>query len=405
MAGKKWTFLRRFKALNYWNKVSIALGVLGIPALILAIWGIWLVYNPPKIQLKESQKTEIENFGGNPSEIQRLMQDIQDERNKAINDLAQIEFIDVISNIYKTLDTSVVIKLNETTIDSLTGDKYRSDVIIEKELLGTKVKVLLRLNPYENPLGILEIESFHKHLLAIKASKGVIISKGKYSRSGFLKAKKLSIDLIEFISSKKADWSGRIEIPLVIRVLTPRIKTRFYLKRSDLVGGDNSKSTETFSKYMEKGYITKDFGKTKIHISELFIKKWERGEIPLTTLKGELRINNHDWSLLTKEALVPLGDIIFEYTIDEEYRYNYIKPIEYISLKNLRNNSTFYSAADFSNIFNDSTYMKIENWRLIDNKTRQTFNQSEIATISGLSIMGYKEWDPQSLREAKFEFK
>lgn len=170
MAGLKWSLWRRFRTLKLWTRI----GVVGSLASIFGL-GLYFIPSSKKVELTDEQLEIITESGAKSDEVKELLYSIQEERNEAINDSAQVEFIEVISNIYRTIDSTATIKLNEETIDK-TGEKYRSDLTIKQKLAGHDVKLLFRLNPYENPLGKSEILSFQNHIEAIGASKGIIIS-------------------------------------------------------------------------------------------------------------------------------------------------------------------------------------------------------------------------------------
>lgn len=378
MAGKKWTFLRRFKALNYWNKVSIALGLLGIPALILAIWGIWLVYNPPKIQLKESQKTEIENFGGNPSEIEKLMQNIQDERNEAINDSVQVEFIEVISKIYKTIDSTSSITINEIFVDSTSGQKYRNDLTIRKNILGTKVKFLYRLNPFNNTTGKSEILNFKKHVEASSASKGILITKGKFDKKAFSEAKKSHISLARFRESKSESWEAEKRIPVMVKQIIGITYVDF---RSDQIEDkSNYKNIE----------LSIDDGKSVFYLLDFIRSKWNRGDyykiykslvksINVEEPNMKLRFSEDaDWKALHKLRL--------RFEFEEIYWFKHIKPEDFIELKNEIENEVIYAEYAFS----PEQLIGFKEWEEVKSPTELSKRLPNIFTLEMMILLDNK---------------
>lgn len=354
MAGKKWPYIRRFNSLSFWNKVSIVLGLLGVPALILGVWSIYLAYYPPKVQLQEDQKAEIEKYGGNPLEIEELMQAIQDERNEAINDSVQIEFIQVISNIYKTIDSLTSITINETFFDSVSGQKYRNDITIRKNILGTNIKFLLRLNPYNNPTEELEIKNFQKHIEAFNASKGIFITKGKYRRNAIKLCEEWSIEHATFKSSKDSEWNKKITIPVLVKLFRPKIQNVSFTFKANQ---DNP------SLSVKNGNLSIFIGKERKSLMELFVTAWNNNNIELAEKKiDSLIFEGKNISLeVVKGKALSLENIKFYYQVNSQYRFQYLMPVQYTELLNDIDNSRIYGQYKFD----QSAFFDNPNWRYI----------------------------------------
>jgi len=199
MAGQKWKLWRRFLALSIWNRLAVISGIialLSVPSLCTTNYNLIFPY---KNELSEQTREYLEENNINSNEVDELLVAIQQEHNELISDIQQKEFITVISQIYMSLDTIAEIKLNKITKDEK-GNEYRSDITIEKEMLGTKLRFLYRLHPFNNTIGMSDIESFKNHMRVANASKGIIISRGKFSNTIFNKARNNNIDLVTFRS-------------------------------------------------------------------------------------------------------------------------------------------------------------------------------------------------------------
>jgi hypothetical protein len=353
MAGKKWSLWRRFKALSLWRKISY---IFSLILVLLGIWKIYLVYYPPKIQLQEAQKTEIEKFGGDPLEIEKLMQAIQNERNKAINDSVQIEFIQVISNIYKTIDSLTTITINETFVDSVSGQKYRNDITIRKNILGAEIKFLLRLNPYNNPTEELEIKSFQKHIEAFKASKGIFITKGKYRRDAIKLCEEWSIEHATFKSSKDSEWNKKITVPVLVKLFKPKIQNVSFTFKAEQ---DNP------SLSVKNGNLSIFLGKERKSLMELFVTAWNDNNIELAEKKiDSIIFEGKNISLeIVNGKPVSLDNIKFYYQVNSEYRFQYLMPVQYTELLNDVDNSRIYGQYKFDH----SAFFDNPNWSYISN--------------------------------------
>ncbi|PKA98322.1 restriction endonuclease [Flavobacteriaceae bacterium MAR_2009_75] len=373
--SKKWSIYRRYKALGLWNKVFLWLAIIGI---VIGGWQLYLAYNPPtKLVISDEENGVLEQNGAKPNEVAELINIIQADRNKAIDDVAQIEFIDIISNIYKSLDSTSTIILNQIHVDSITGIEYRSDVLIEKEILGTKIKLLLRLNPYENPIGESEILNFQNHIEKIRASKGVIITKGKYRKAAVKFADAYSIDLATFQSSIMDKWAEKMEIPVVVKIIS--VQSVYNLKFKALAA-EQKEINPKFTKilYKESG---------EHFIMDLFIRKWNEGHIykPGDNKKGVIDFYRPN----AKIQLVPSGawhecqEIMVDYSIEESYKFSYLQPKKYTELLKVSNDQLIYWEMEF----NKSQFDELNNWRTIRRIPNYYKNISRKLTIVKMNYL------------------
>lgn len=387
MSGRRWTYIRRFRALNFWTRLSLFLGAGGLfLAILFGIWSIFLAYNPP-VQLTKEEETIIVNSGGNSEEVTNLLQVIQEERNESIDDIEQKDFIKIISNIYRKLDSTTKIELNKTKVDSISGIEYRSDVVIQKQIFGSNIKILLRLNPFNNSLGKTEILSFQKHIEIENATKGIIISKGKYTKKAFNLASNYSIDLAVFKSYFNLDWNNELKIPVIVKKIFPEVDMQFTFVIPENMGG-------LFSDHM----ISNDNGKNFKPMIQLFCEEWNNkklyeGEVQ----KGILKIPDNNWVIETTNSWMTISNIQFVYNIKEEYRFKYLIPDRFIKLDNQSTDKLIYSEYLFKNVSFDS----VSNWDIVNLKNSKLFEISEKITLTGIEILESKNFTTDNYRFRK----
>lgn len=378
MAGTKWSLWRRFKKLSLWNKFFVIIGILSF---IIGLLAYVRSFSPVAITLSATQIEQLKHQKANPLEVSELLNSIQKERNESINESAQVEFIDAIANIYRTISPDSNIILNETVVDSLTQITYRSDIIIEKEVAGIMIKLLFRLNPYENPIGNSEIISFQNHIEKINASKGILITKGNYKTSAIKTAKKSSIDLATFSDSKSNEWDNELEIPVLIRMINVDFNSS---TKSEIV----TKSGSIAPSLIE---ISFDGGKSKLSMLEIFRKKWNNKELN-DSIPGKYKFDfsknkSMKIRLSNKDRWVTLEELSYEYVTREEYRFKYLTAKEFIKLKNITSDKLIYSQYTFGiKLFdNISTWPKVSN---LTKHLRTISNELRLDYIGGIEENG-----------------
>jgi len=371
MAGVKWSLRRRWEALGYWKKLSIKIALVSIfiSSAFSAI-SIYLAYNPPEEITLEDPTGKLDDSGANTKEVEVLLNAIQQERNEAIDDDAVVEFINTISRIYRTIDTTATISLNEVYIDATKGQKFRSDIIIRKHVLGTEVKLLLRLNPYTNPINKSEIESFQKHLSVINASKGLLISRGKFKTESVKKANQYSIDIASFKDVKNRNWEEEILVPFLLRKIAPILSFSPSFEVPPNEGFSMPKEgNETLSDMTEVSIsfnngvdwerpidICTNFWNTK---GRLFDKHddFKSGELIFKEEKMKVRIDK-------SRQVFNLKELKIKYRGKVQYLFKMVKPNIYTELRNLSTGNLIYSEYELKveDILN-----QYDGWKTIDN--------------------------------------
>lgn len=390
----KWTLWRRFKAHTIWSQIGIVAAILGILGFPIACYSIYLVYNPPNIDVKlnDAVKRELEESGAKPNEVKQLLEDIQYERNEAINDSAQVEFIEIISNIYKTISNGSKITLNQIIFDSIKKNSYRSDIIIEQIVAGHPVKLLFRLNPYENPLSMVEVESFQYHIEKIGASKGIIITRGKFRRNAFEKANKLSIDLLTFKDNKSKNWNDDLKIPVIVNLIT--VLSSYHFSFTSISDGN--------LKYIPQlAEITFDNGRTKSYLMDLFIDKWNSKEIYAQGLKKngviEFTKPNMKIKLSPNSKWHICNDFKVKYKVEEILKFNYLESDRYIELKKASDNQFIYREIEIQKKVFDS----IHNWQTIGKTSVHLDNVSNYLTLARFQILDRENMEIGGLKVVK----
>ncbi|VTQ01642.1 restriction endonuclease [Sphingobacterium daejeonense] len=122
------------------------------------------------------------------------------------------EYEKIIYNIYKDLDSSSTITLNDRIYDHAAKIKREIDISIKFEKHGINFLTVIQVKDYSKKAGPGIVEEFNGVINDIKANKGILICSSGFTQSAIEKAKTYSIETLTVHSAAKKNWATLLEI-------------------------------------------------------------------------------------------------------------------------------------------------------------------------------------------------
>jgi len=260
------------------------------------------------------------------NENKDLFDMIAQERKKEINDKDRNDFSKIIELIYSYFDSTSIIKTNVFLPTSVKDSTIRMDILITKEVAGHQLRIAIKLFPYSNNIDGIDIEIFNEELKEIKATKGVIITRGDFKSSATKTAEQYLIDLCTIEDAKNRDWNNEIKIPVIINHLVPILG--FNLK---LTAIDNKISLSFDC------LVSHDDLETSYKISDLMRNEWIKHEPKdLNIVSGVMDVSDRKWKIRdhNSKKWMDVKELSIRYEIEREKYFGYLTPENYTIFTN-----------------------------------------------------------------------
>lgn len=236
-----------------------------------------------------------------------------------------LTFEEVIAKAYTAfhsiLNPSYIVKHNDFIDGYFSKTPRQIDISIKGKLPdGNNQLIIVSAKHYSSPASIPKIDELWGVMNDIKATKGILICKGGFTKNTIVYARNLGIDLCSIKHLENLSEGEIISIPTIfIYYDKPQFEFEY-----DLV------INEELSELMNSATFVYE-NKVYPSLAELFVTKWNLSLLEKTN--GEHIHPLKDIDIVIGNHTIPLENFDFKYTVNKRGKIDFITPDEYYSLE------------------------------------------------------------------------
>lgn len=250
---------------------------------------------------------------------------------------------ELIFQIYKELEPVADVRIDDHIKGLETGIERQIDVSIRKKIASHEILIVVQAKNHKKRADIKIVGEFDSVVRDIRASKGILICNAGFTRAAKEYAKRLKIDLYTAHDASKIDWQTEIQIPVVKKSISVKLKIQH---------------TYAIMKPGAMDHMQMPFPEQAFNI---FMHKWENDEISKEEGQHYLELDREDINL--NENLFPLKNGI-SYTVKIRNHFKFFVPKDYRGLRDYLTETftpTFMAFNEPIPFLNDGTWKYIEN--------------------------------------------
>lgn len=173
------------------------------------------------------------------------------------------KFEELVELFFKKIDTSPDYSVHRNVkIAGPDGDR-QIDILLEGKIGDLNIRTIIECKDYRGKVTVQKVDELHSKMVDVKAHKAVLVSYKGFSSTAIKKAHRLGIELCTIAEALSDSWAPRIDLPILIEEVTPRLSFNFHV-------------------YLEKETTInlEDIAINKISIAEAFHAHWNSISFP-----------------------------------------------------------------------------------------------------------------------------
>jgi len=270
---------------------------------------------------------------------------------------------ELIHKIYKDLEPSADVRINDKIYGRDSGINREIDVSIRHKIADHEILIIIQAKDYKAKADVKVVGEFASVIRDVGASKGILICRGGFTATAKKLAKSYKIDLYSAHDAEVVKWQAEIQIPIIWESYDFK---PFELKWK-LEGAINAKTLlPSFGELNIEHFSFSTMFETetgeKINFIELFIREWDNDES--WRKPGEHKFTYVGLiKYLSNGYLVTCSNLSFNYNLIKKNFLKYVSPTEYQGIKNHENNNfrlTKLKINDKVNFLDDGTWKQVD---------------------------------------------